>query len=50
MEIPRQQFAEKLFEVEKAIKECDVIAIDTELSGECLLFKYQIRYLKKRCT
>ncbi|KAI9257421.1 ribonuclease H-like domain-containing protein [Sporodiniella umbellata] len=33
MEIPRQQFSEKLSEIEKAIKECDVIAIDTELSG-----------------
>jgi poly(A)-specific ribonuclease len=34
MEIPRQQFAQKLSVVEKAIKECDVIAIDTELSGK----------------
>ncbi|GAA5813345.1 hypothetical protein MFLAVUS_006822 [Mucor flavus] len=33
MEISRHQFAQKLSSVEKAIKECDVIAIDTELSG-----------------
>jgi chaperonin cofactor prefoldin len=34
MEISRQQFLQKLPEVEKAIKECDFMAIDTELSGE----------------
>ncbi|KAL7319386.1 hypothetical protein PS15m_002525 [Mucor circinelloides] len=33
MEISRQQFPQKLPEVEKAIKECDFMAIDTELSG-----------------
>ncbi|CAO3675047.1 unnamed protein product [Rhizopus microsporus] len=33
MEILRHQFLDKLPEIEKAIKECDVIAIDTELSG-----------------
>lgn len=42
MEILRHQFLDKLPEIEKAIKECDVIAIDTELSGAysivCLLF------------
>ncbi|KAI8082505.1 ribonuclease H-like domain-containing protein [Gilbertella persicaria] len=33
MEITRQQFSQKLSTVEKAIKECDFMAIDTELSG-----------------
>lgn len=33
MEISRHQFAQKLPLVEKAIKECDFMAIDTELSG-----------------
>ncbi|KAI8994548.1 ribonuclease H-like domain-containing protein [Pilobolus umbonatus] len=33
MEIPRQQFLDKLSYVEEAIKECDFMAIDTELSG-----------------
>ncbi|KAI8887857.1 CAF1-domain-containing protein [Backusella circina FSU 941] len=33
MEIPRQSFVQKLRVVEKAIKECDFMAIDTELSG-----------------
>ncbi|CEP09708.1 hypothetical protein [Parasitella parasitica] len=33
MEISREQFLQKLPEVEKAIKECDFMAIDTELSG-----------------
>jgi hypothetical protein len=36
MEISRQQFVEKLSIVEEAIKECDVIAIDTELSGKLI--------------
>lgn len=36
MEISRQQFAQKLSAVEEAIKECDVISIDTELSGKIL--------------
>jgi chaperonin cofactor prefoldin len=34
MEIPKQQFQQKLSAIEEAIKECDVIAIDTELSGK----------------
>ncbi|KAI8377183.1 ribonuclease H-like domain-containing protein [Choanephora cucurbitarum] len=33
MEITRQQFSQKLSAVQKAIKECDFMAIDTELSG-----------------
>ncbi|KAI8979260.1 ribonuclease H-like domain-containing protein [Mycotypha africana] len=33
MEITRQEFLQKLPQVERAIKECDIIAIDTELSG-----------------
>lgn len=33
MEISRHQFAQKLPLVERAIKECDFMAIDTELSG-----------------
>jgi hypothetical protein len=39
MEISRQQFLQKLPEVEKAVKECDFMAIDTELSG-----KFTIEY------
>ncbi|KAG0193270.1 hypothetical protein DFQ28_005888 [Apophysomyces sp. BC1034] len=33
MEIPRQQFSQKLPTIQKAIEECDFIAVDTELSG-----------------
>lgn len=34
MEIPKQQFHQQLPAVEEAIKECDFLAIDTELSGK----------------
>ncbi|KAI7902881.1 ribonuclease H-like domain-containing protein [Cokeromyces recurvatus] len=33
MEISRQQFIQKLPTIEKAISECDFLAVDTELSG-----------------
>ncbi|KAF7723583.1 hypothetical protein EC973_001824 [Apophysomyces ossiformis] len=33
MEIPRQQFSQKLSTIRKAIEECDFLSIDTELSG-----------------
>ncbi|KAG1458204.1 hypothetical protein G6F46_003316 [Rhizopus delemar] len=52
MEISRQQFVEKLSIVEEAIKECDVIAIDTELSGlhrplnNKRLYSLQDRYIE----
>lgn len=33
MEIPRQQFLSQLPTIQKAIDECEFIAVDTELSG-----------------
>jgi chaperonin cofactor prefoldin len=49
MEISRQQFEQKISLVEKAIKECDVIAIDTELSGILEADLYKINaYINNR--
>ncbi|OAD03283.1 hypothetical protein MUCCIDRAFT_162862 [Mucor lusitanicus CBS 277.49] len=50
MEISRHQFLQKLPEVEKAIKECDFMAIDTELSGIDLTMTLSLQGLHRPPT
>lgn len=45
MEIPKQNFAQKLNVVEKAIKECDFMAIDTELSGNKAIVNNTVSFI-----